>query len=66
MPKFKTASNIALLLGNEVVGLDDKTLKLVDVRLEIPMLGRKESFNVTIAAAIALYHIRYVASQLDK
>jgi 23S rRNA (guanosine2251-2'-O)-methyltransferase len=50
---------IALIVGNEVSGIDDRSLKLSDVHLVIPMLGRKESFNVSAAGAMALYHLRY-------
>lgn len=56
--KFKTqAKKIALILGPEVTGLSEKELSLADSKLEIPMLGSKESFNVSVAAGIALYQI---------
>jgi 23S rRNA (guanosine2251-2'-O)-methyltransferase len=54
---FKPARNIALIVGNEVEGIDAETLKLADVHLEIPMKGKKESFNVSVAGSIALYHL---------
>jgi 23S rRNA (guanosine2251-2'-O)-methyltransferase len=38
---------------------DVASLKLAGIHLAIPMLGRKESFNVSAAAAMALYHLRY-------
>jgi 23S rRNA (guanosine2251-2'-O)-methyltransferase len=50
---------IALIVGNEVSGIDVASLKLAGIHLAIPMLGRKESFNVSAAAAMALYHLRY-------
>jgi tRNA G18 (ribose-2'-O)-methylase SpoU len=50
--------NVALLLGNEVTGISDSVLDDVDVILEIPMLGSKESFNVSVATGIALYQLR--------
>jgi 23S rRNA (guanosine2251-2'-O)-methyltransferase len=52
---------LALLLGREVDGIEAELLKLADIVLEIPMLGRKESFNVVQAAAMALYHCRFLA-----
>ncbi len=51
--------NIALIVGNEVLGLDPTILKQVDIALEIPMLGIKESHNVCSAAAMALYQLRF-------
>jgi len=59
LPDFKLKGNSALIVGNEVDGLDEETLSLVDSQVEIPMLGQKESFNVAVAAAIALYHLRF-------
>jgi 23S rRNA (guanosine2251-2'-O)-methyltransferase len=49
---------IALIVGSEVGGIDQVLLNQVDELLEIPMAGRKESFNVAVAAAIALYHLK--------
>lgn len=53
--EFSAPDNIALLLGNEVSGLDPELLGLASTILEIPMSGQKESFNVVQAAAMALY-----------
>jgi len=64
LPQFRSdASRLALLLGREVEGIDPTLLKDVDAALEIPMFGRKESFNVVQAAAMALYHCRFVANE---
>lgn len=52
-PKFPCA----LILGNEVLGVDEKLLKLCDALIQIPMQGKKESFNVSVAAGIAIYEI---------
>jgi 23S rRNA (guanosine2251-2'-O)-methyltransferase len=46
---------IALLLGSEVDGVDPKLLERCTQIIEIPMKGSKESFNVSVAAGIALY-----------
>lgn len=57
--EYKPSSKIALILGNEVDGLNPEVLKMCDEVLEIPMQGKKESFNVVQAAAMALYAFRY-------
>lgn len=57
--EYKCPKKIAIILGNEVSGIDNGVLELCDTILQIPMLGRKESFNVSISAAIALYSLRY-------
>lgn len=50
--------DIALVLGPEVTGLSNELLNLCDAVYEIPMQGKKESFNVSVAAGIALYQSR--------
>lgn len=46
----------AFIVGNEVEGVAKEALELADVIVEIPMLGQKESLNVSVAAGIILYH----------
>ncbi len=55
--KFKSPEKVALLLGEETKGITPDLLGLCDSTLEIPMSGRKESFNVSVATGIALYQI---------
>jgi tRNA G18 (ribose-2'-O)-methylase SpoU len=52
---YKLANNIALIVGNEVRGVSPALLKKVDTIVEIPMRGKKESLNVSIATGIALF-----------
>jgi 23S rRNA (guanosine2251-2'-O)-methyltransferase len=53
------AGKYALVLGNEVSGVDTAVLDAADANLEIPMLGEKESLGVAVAGAIALYQLRF-------
>jgi 23S rRNA (guanosine2251-2'-O)-methyltransferase len=46
---------IALLIGEEVNGIEDALLDHCEDIIEIPMVGKKESFNVSVATGIALY-----------
>lgn len=59
LPGYKPPKKIALILGNEVTGLPKDIMKSCDLTLEIPMMGKKESFNVVQAAAMALYHLAF-------
>jgi tRNA G18 (ribose-2'-O)-methylase SpoU len=59
LAKFTTPSKIVLILGEEVGGISPDILKKCDTLVEIPMSGQKESFNVSVAAGIALYALRY-------
>lgn len=52
---YSKPDKIALLLGEEVNGITDEMRAECDDLIEIPMFGQKESFNVSVAAGIALY-----------
>lgn len=59
---YKTVSlegkkDVAFIIGNEVEGITKDVLLHADTIAEIPMLGTKESLNVTIAFGIAVYRI---------
>lgn len=62
MPMYNPPVKIALLLGREVEGVDSTLVDVCDEIIEIPMSGKKESFNVIQAAAMALYHIKFYKS----
>ncbi len=46
---------LALVVGNEKTGLTASLLKYCDTTVEIPMRGKKNSLNVSVAAGITLY-----------
>lgn len=52
---------IALVIGNEISGIDPDILEISDRLVSIPMQGYKDSLNVAIAFGIAAYEIRYSA-----
>lgn len=47
----------AFILGEEVQGLPKAVLDISDSIAEIPMRGKKESLNVSVAAGVALFRI---------
>ena len=53
----KLEGKLALILGEEVHGIPQDILAKCDYLLEIPMLGKKESFNVSVATGIALWEL---------
>ncbi len=53
--KFKYNKPIAIVVGNEVEGIEDEVLKLCDDAIEIPMHGTANSLNVTTAVGVILY-----------
>jgi tRNA G18 (ribose-2'-O)-methylase SpoU len=54
----KLAEDTAIILGPEVTGISKEILDMCDVVAEIPMLGKKESLNVSVAAGVFLFRIR--------
>lgn len=55
--KVKLKSLTVFILGNEVKGLSKKDIELCDVLAEIPMKGKKESLNVSVAGAVAIFRM---------
>ncbi len=54
---YTPSSKVVLLLGEEVNGITKELIKKCDKIVEIPMVGKKESFNVSVATGIALYQM---------
>lgn len=55
---FEFPKTFSLLLGNEEYGLNPETVKEADIILQIPLLGSKNSLNVSCAFAILAGEIR--------
>ena len=55
--KVKFANKMAIIVGNEVRGLEKSILNKVDIIAEIPMRGRKESLNVSVAFGIFVFNL---------
>lgn len=53
----KITDKTVLVLGEEVHGIDYSLYDIMNLFLEIPMRGMKESFNVSVAAGIAMYEL---------
>lgn len=47
----------ALILGTEVSGIPNDVLEKCDAMVEIPMKGEKESLNVSVAGAVAIFRM---------
>ena len=55
--QYQPQDKIAIVLGNEVFGVDEKLLPICDGVIEIPQYGTKHSFNVTIAGGIVIWEM---------
>jgi TrmH family RNA methyltransferase len=45
----------AIVVGDEATGLSAQWMKAADQHIKIPMLGRIDSLNVSVSAAVLLY-----------
>jgi TrmH family RNA methyltransferase len=48
-------SKKAIIIGNEANGVRDEIMKEADLKVKIPMLGKTESLNASIAAGVMMY-----------
>lgn len=57
LDQFQPDSNekYALIFGNEVHGVTDSVMKIIDHCLEIPQFGTKHSFNISVTAGILMW-----------
>ncbi|MES3038513.1 MAG: RNA methyltransferase [Bdellovibrionota bacterium] len=54
---------LAYVLGNEKEGVSKEMLELADERIIIPMQGFVQSYNISVAGALGLYHIHEARRQ---
>jgi len=57
--RYKASGPTVLIVGNEVRGLQGTVLKRADKILEIPMMGKKESLNVSVAFGVVAFFIAF-------
>ena len=55
--QVKLEGKTALIVGNEVGGVEGDVLNLCDQIIEIPMRGSKESLNVAVATGVAVFRL---------
>jgi tRNA G18 (ribose-2'-O)-methylase SpoU len=48
---------ICLIIGNEIAGVSKELIDEADISFELPMLGMKQSLNVSVAFGIAVYEL---------
>jgi len=53
--KQNSADKYAFVFGNEVHGVDEEIMEMVDACIEIPQFGTKHSFNVSVTIGIVLW-----------
>ena len=53
---FNVPPKVAYIVGNEIDGVSQELLQMCDAVVCIPMLGQKESLNVSVATGVVLFH----------
>jgi tRNA G18 (ribose-2'-O)-methylase SpoU len=48
---------LCLVLGNEITGVSKEIIDIADISIEIPMLGMKQSLNVSVSFGIAVFEM---------
>ena len=64
--RFEHSFPVALVLGNEALGVSEAALRMCDALVEIPVFGYKNSINVATAAGIVLYEVLLQGGWLDE
>jgi len=54
---IQTNEKYALVFGNEVKGVDDEVMKIVDGCIEIPQFGTKHSLNISVSLGIVVWEV---------
>jgi tRNA G18 (ribose-2'-O)-methylase SpoU len=55
--RFIPDERVCMIVGNEIEGVDESMLNLSDHVLHIPMYGKKQSLNVSVAFGIGIYSL---------
>lgn len=50
-------AKVAIVMGNEVTGVDPRVMEMADIIVEIPTFGVKNSLNVASAAPIVMFEV---------
>ena len=54
---FLQNEKIAVIFGNEVIGIEQSTIHLSEGCIEIPQFGMKHSLNIATAAGVVLWEL---------
>jgi len=55
--QFSFDNEIAIVMGNEVKGVSDEVMELVDDCIELPQFGTKHSLNISVTTGILIWEL---------
>ena len=62
--KIENSKNYAIVMGNEVEGVQQSVIDQSDLVVEVPQFGTKHSLNVSVCAGIVLWEfVRFFSKQ---
>ncbi len=59
----KSVFPICFIVGNEVEGVSEELSEMADIHVEIPMMGIKQSLNVSVATGVVGYEFYRIYKQ---
>ena len=60
----KPNANYAFILGNEINGVSQEIINLVEKSIEIPQFGTKHSLNISVASGIVMWDFLSIVQKL--
>ncbi len=64
--RLKSADKLAIIMGNEGMGLAESTIQSADYVAKIPMMNGVDSLNVAVAAGLAMWEMTCHATSISK
>ena len=61
--EIRNYSKLALVFGNEVLGVEQEVIDICNGCIEIPQFGTKHSLNISVSAGIVLWQMMYLLSK---
>ncbi len=56
--QYHVEGSVGIIVGNEGAGINEEFINMANQCIKIPIYGKAESLNVSIAAGILMYHVR--------
>jgi tRNA G18 (ribose-2'-O)-methylase SpoU len=63
---FSESEKLAFIFGNEIDGVSQEVMDVVDSCLEIPQFGTKHSINIAVSAGIVIWHMACGSASLTR
>lgn len=55
--QIQTGEKVALVFGNEVSGVSEEVMEIVDACIEVPQFGTKHSLNISVCVGVVVWEL---------